>query len=184
MKTLIWNGSPRKNGDTMALIQAFIGALEGEYKLVNTYDCDIKPCIDCRYCVKNNGCAQKDDMQHVYEYIQQCDNILIASPIYFSELTGQLLAITSRLQTYFCARHFRKEKPIEKPKKGGVILVGGGDGDIERPFITAGILLRMMNAKDIVPAVYSWNTDNVPAKDDQKAIKEVKLLAEIFNAKG
>jgi multimeric flavodoxin WrbA len=181
MKTLIFNGSPRKNGDTIALINELLNHLEGEYKLVNAYDCGIKPCIDCRYCVKNNGCAQNDEMQQVYEYIQQCDNILIASPIYFSELTGQLLAITSRLQTYFCARHFRKEKPIEKTKKGGVILVGGGDGDIKRPYDTAAILLRMMYSKDIAAPVYSWDTDNIPAKQDQKAKEEVKQLAEFFN---
>ncbi len=53
-------------------------------------------------------------MQEVYDYIQECDNILIASLIYFSELTGQLLAITSRLQTYFCAKFFRKETTIAK----------------------------------------------------------------------
>ncbi len=56
-------------------------------------------------------------MQETYKYIEECDNILIASPIYFSELTGALLNIGSRLQTYFCARFFRKEKPIKKAKK-------------------------------------------------------------------
>ena len=28
-------------------------------------------------------------MQEIYKYIQECDNIMIASPLYFSELTGQ-----------------------------------------------------------------------------------------------
>jgi len=50
-------------------------------------------------------------------YIQECDNILIASPLYFSELTGKLLDVGSRLQTYFCARFFRNEEPIVKSKK-------------------------------------------------------------------
>lgn len=181
MKTLIFNGSPRKNGDTIALINELINHLDGEYELVNAYDCDIKPCVDCRYCVKNTGCAQNDQMQHVYEYIKQCDNIIIASPVYFSELTGQLLAITSRLQTYFCARHFRKEKPIEKSKKGGVILVGGGDGDIDRAYDTAKILLHMMQSKNIGPRVYSHDTDHIPAKQDLKAMQDVRVLAEFFN---
>lgn len=47
MKTLIFNGSPRKNGDTVGLINEFIKELDGEYKIVNAYYCDIKPCIDC-----------------------------------------------------------------------------------------------------------------------------------------
>jgi len=49
--------------------------------------------------------------------------VLIASPIYFSELTGKLLDVGSRLQTYFCARFFRKEVAVAKPKKGGCLYV-------------------------------------------------------------
>ncbi len=108
MKTLIFIGTPRKNGDTMALVNEFTNQLEGEYKIIDAYDCDIQPCIDCRYCWKNDGCCLNDEMQEVYKYIQECDNILIASPLYFSQLTGQLLAITSRLQTYFVQGIFEK----------------------------------------------------------------------------
>ncbi len=95
MKTLILNGSPRINGD-------------GEYRIVDAYRCNISPCLDCRYCWKSNGCAMNDEMQEIYKYIQECDNILIASPLYFSELTGKLLDVGSRLQTYFSCRGIRK----------------------------------------------------------------------------
>ncbi|HEX2947863.1 MAG TPA: flavodoxin family protein [Clostridia bacterium] len=181
MKTLIFNGSPRKNGDTAALINEFTKHVNGEYKVIEAYCCNIKPCMDCRYCWSNSGCCQNDDMQAVYEYIQDCDNILIASPIYFSELTGQLLAIASRLQTYFCAGYFRKETPILKGKKGGVILTGGGDGSIETAYGTACVLLHHMNAKYIAPVVYSHNTNCIPAKDDVNAMEGTRRLAMIFN---
>lgn len=48
MKTLILNGSPRKEGDTVNLINKVIENLNGEYKIINAYDCEIHPCIDCR----------------------------------------------------------------------------------------------------------------------------------------
>ena len=51
--------------------------------MISAYHCNIKPCVDCRFCWKNDGCAQKDGMQEVYADIQDCDNILIASPVYF-----------------------------------------------------------------------------------------------------
>ncbi len=181
MKTLIFNGSPRKNGDTMDLVNEFINHLDGEYKIIDSYECNIKPCIDCRYCWKNEGCSLNDEMQDVYNYIQECNNILIASPLYFSELTGQLLAVTSRLQTYFCARFFRNDIPIRNKKKGGVILVGGGDGNIEKAYKTACTILRHMNSRDIAPAVYSHNTNNISAKDDVKAMKGSRNLALFFN---
>ncbi|MCM1191975.1 MAG: flavodoxin family protein [Butyrivibrio sp.] len=125
MKTLILNGSPRINGDTSSLIRKITEKNVDEYKIVDAYRCNISPCLDCRYCWKNKGCSINDEMQDVYKYIQECDNILIASPLYFSELTGKLLDVGSRLQIYFCARFFRKEEPIIKSKKGAVILVGG-----------------------------------------------------------
>ena len=181
MKTLIFNGSPRKNGDTMTFINELIKHLDGEYKIINAYYCNIMPCIDCRYCWKNEGCSHNDEMQEVYDYIQECDNILIASPIYFSELTGQLLAITSRLQTYYSARFFRKEVPIVKSKKGGVILVGGGDGHIEGAYDTACTLLHHMNSRNINPVIYCHNTNNIQSKDDDIAMEGAKKLALFFN---
>ena len=133
MKTLIFNGSPRKNGDTMEMIKKLTENLDGEIKIVNAYNSEISPCIDCRYCWKRNGCAIKDGMQEIYDYIQDCDNVVIASPIYFAELSGMLLALGSRLQTYVSAKYMRKETPIAKQKKGAVILAGGGSGGAGAP---------------------------------------------------
>ena len=86
MKTLIFNGSPRKNGNTVSLINRLMELMDGEFKVVDAYRSNISPCMDCRYCWKQPGCAIDDEMQEVYRYIEECDNIVIASPIYFSEL--------------------------------------------------------------------------------------------------
>lgn len=181
MKTLIINGSPRKNGDTIALIDSFTNQLNGSFKMIDAYYCNIKACLDCRYCWTHEGCQIKDEMQELYQYIETCDNILIASPLYFSELSGQLLAVMSRLQTYFASRFFRQVIPINKEKKGGLIIVGGGDGSIEKGFSTGRVLLRHMNAKNIGPLVTSHNTNHLEAKFDSKALDEVSLLAQFFN---
>lgn len=180
MKTLIFNGSPRINGDTSSLVKMITDKIAGEYRIIEAYRCSISPCVDCRYCWKNQGCAIDDEMQEIYGYIQECDNILIASPVYFSELTGKLLDVGSRLQTYFCARSFRKEEPVAKPKKGAVILVGGGDGRIDTAYRTACILLHQMNCYDIHEAVYSHNTNEKAAIDDENAILGVKSILEFF----
>ena len=183
MKTLILNGSPRKNGDTVSLIKKLTSELEGEIKIIDAYRCNISPCIDCRYCWKNSGCAINDEMQEVYKYIEDCDNIVIASPIYFSELTGKLLDVGSRLQTLFCAKYFRKEDLNIKPKKGAVILVGGGDGRIEKPYETACTLLHHMNCYDIYDVVCSFNTNEVPALEDKQAVEGVESVARFLGVK-
>lgn len=181
MKTLIFNGSPRTNGDTESLIKIVTNAVNGEYKIVNAYTCNISPCIDCRFCWKNQGCAIQDEMQEVYTYIQECDNILIASPIYFSELTGKLLDVGSRLQTYFCASFFRKETPIKKPKRGAVILVGGGDGHMNKAYETASTLLHHMNCIEIHSLIASHNTNNRPAIEDEQALVGIESIIQFFN---
>ncbi|MDO4318662.1 MAG: flavodoxin family protein [Lachnospiraceae bacterium] len=181
MKTLILNGSPRRNGDTAFLVGKIIEQIDGEYRIVNAYNSDISPCSDCRYCRKNKGCLVNDEMQEVYSYIQECDNILIASPLYFSELTGKLLDVGSRLQCFFCARFFRKEEPIPKSKKGAVILVGGGDGQIEKAYGTACTLLRHMNCVHIHEAVYSHKTNERPAAEDETALCGIKSIVNFFH---
>ena len=181
MKTLIINGSPRIQGDTESLIHTVRNGITGECKVLDAYRCDISPCIDCRYCWENSGCAIKDEMQEIYDYIQACDNILIASPIYFSELTGKLLDVGSRLQTYFCARFFRKEEPIPKPKKGAVILVGGGDGRMDKAYETACTLLHHMNCYDIHEVVSSHNTNERPAMEDNQAQMGIQSIIRFFS---
>ena len=79
------------------------------------------------------------------------------------------------------ARYFRKEDPGIKPKKGGVILAGGGDGDPARPFSTAKILLRQLNVREIFPLVCSHGTNTLPAAEDASAIAAVGRLAEFLN---
>ena len=180
MKTLIFNGSPRKNGNTASLINKLVSQLDGQVKIVRAYDCNVKPCIDCRYCWKHEGCSIHDEMQEIYDYIHDCDNIVVASPMHFSEISGQLLAVMSRLQTYWSARFFRKEEPIPKEKSGGVIVVGGGNLPVGKAADTARLLLREMNAK-MVSLVYSKHTNDIDSIDDQAVIAGLTEMAAKFN---
>lgn len=180
MKTLIFNGSPRKNGDTAFLIDQLKNSLLGEVKVVCSYRSEIQPCSDCRYCWKSVGCCIDDGMQQVYGDIKEADGIVIASPLYFSELTGSLLSLFSRLQTFYASKRFLKIQQLEKPKIGALILCGGGDGDPGKAEKTARTLFGLMNAKNC-RAVYSLKTDVMPSRNDAEAIRQIKSLAKYFN---
>lgn len=181
MKTLIINGSPRKNGDTVSLINEISRHLNGEILVVNCFESKITPCIDCRECWRNSGCCDQAEWREFQEYMMECDNILIASPIYFSELTGSLLSLVSKTQAFWAARHFRGEALITKTKKGGIILVGGGDGTMNKAEETARTILRHMNCSEIASAVISHNTNKIPAMFDVNAVEGVRRLADYFN---
>ena len=181
MKTLIINGSPRKCGETVSLINKLTEQLSGEYKILNAYYTSISPCVDCRYCWSNDGCAINDEMTEIYDYIEICDNVVIASPIYFSQSTGKLLDVCSRFQTYFAAKHFRNKVPLPKAKKGAVILVGGGDGNPQKAYDTLCGILRHINVTDIYSLVGSFNTNELPATEDIQALKNINELIEFLN---
>lgn len=180
MKTLIINGSPRKGGDTEVLINEFVKHIEGEVKIVGRKD-DISPCVDCRYCWKHPGCAVKDGMQEVYEYLIECDNVVLASPIWFSSLSGPLLDIASRFQTNFNG-WFRRGEKIPVDKNGVIILVGAQPGTETEPEKNALTILRNMYAdRRRVMVIKAMNTDEVPAGEDAAAIAHVRAAAERLN---
>ena len=95
--------------------------------------------------------------------------------------TASLLDVGSRLQTYFCAKFFRKEKPIAKSKRGAVVLVGGGDGNMKKPYETACTLLHHMNCYNIHEVVFSHNTNVRPAIEDEQVLNGIHSIIEFFN---
>ena len=181
MKTLIVNGSPRKNGDTAALIKALTQHLHGEVWEASAHYDNISPCVDCRMCWQNPGCAIDDDMQEVYRYLQDCDNVVLASPIWFSALSGPMMNMASRLQTYFAAGHFRGESSGLTPKRGVLLLAGAEPGTEKPAMATAHTVLKLMNALPCVATVTSMRTDQTPAAEDKVAMAEAKAAAELLN---
>lgn len=178
MKTLIFNGSPKKNGDTVALLNILKTEIDGKINQIDTYFCNIKPCVDCRYCWEHPSCSIKDEMQNVFSLIDKADNIVIASPIYFSELSGSLLSALSRLQYLYVSKHFRNDNILTKKKRNGIIILsGGGDGSPKKAEDTATCLLHHMGA-EVIGTVCSHDTNSVSAKDDKRAVAEIKAIAE------
>lgn len=183
MQTLIFQGSPRRDGDTVALVTLLQSALSGKSKVIRAYDGDISPCVDCRACWRHAGCAIGDGWQEVDALLRRCDSVVIASPIYFSELTGPLLSVLSRLQQYYCAKAFRGEAFPFAGKRGGLLLVGGGDGNAERAEQTAITLLHQMGCREIFPTILCHNTNRTPAVDEPGVAEKITELARFLEQK-
>ncbi|MBM7868561.1 multimeric flavodoxin WrbA [Clostridium pascui] len=123
MKILGINGSPRKNWNTDILINK---SLEGaksqgaEAEIIHLYDLKFKGCISCFACKQINGksygkCAVKDDLASVFEKIEKADALILGSPIYFGEVTGEMRSFLERL--FFQYLVYDKERTILMPKK-------------------------------------------------------------------
>ncbi len=178
MKTLLVNGSPRPHGNTAELLERLAEGLPGETVLLQAYDPRFGHCTDCRWCWQHEGCAIDDGFQAVYRLLDEVDAVVLGSPLYFSEVTGGLLNFGSRLQTYYAAKYKRDQPVTLKPKRGGLILVGGGDStDLTKARSTARTLLKLMNAP-LAGEAASLHTDDLPALQDAGALEQLAALAQ------
>jgi hypothetical protein len=91
---VVLSGSPRKDGNTARLVDAFIeGATSAgkETLLFRVAGLNIGGCRGCQYCFKNQGvCIQKDDMQPILDALRQADALVLASPVYYFGVTAQI----------------------------------------------------------------------------------------------
>lgn len=123
MNILVWNGSPRANGNTAAMVKAFVeGANENGHNITVVDICrkKIAGCLGCEYChTKGNGrCIQQDDMQEIYPILEEAEMIVLASPIYYYSFAGQLQCAINRIYALDQPKHL---------KKAALILSSGSD---------------------------------------------------------
>lgn len=101
MKIVVLNGSPRKTGNTTVLVNSFCdGAKESDHEIIvlPVSDKNIAPCKGCNACMKNGGvCVQKDEMKEVYDVLKEAECIVVATPLYFYGISGQLKCLIDRL---------------------------------------------------------------------------------------
>ena len=105
MNVIAVNGSPRKDFNTGTLLKwAVDGALSkgATAEIVHLYDLNYKGCISCFNCKLKNGksygrCSVKDDLEPVLRKIEEADALILGSPIYFSNVTGQMRCFIERL---------------------------------------------------------------------------------------
>jgi multimeric flavodoxin WrbA len=98
---VVLSGSPRKGGNTDMLVDAFIDGAEStghNVTLFRVADMNIGGCLGCGHCFEEKGvCIQKDDMPLVLDTLRKADVLVLASPIYYWSVTGQLKLAIDRM---------------------------------------------------------------------------------------
>jgi multimeric flavodoxin WrbA len=105
MKVLGFNGSPRKKGNTEALVEAVLrgAASKGaETRLVNLNELNVKGCQGCDVCKKKIGaCVQKDDLSPLLQEMKGADAIVLGTPIYWYHVSAQFKMLVDRLYCFY-----------------------------------------------------------------------------------
>ncbi|WNY24603.1 flavodoxin family protein [Methanolapillus millepedarum] len=105
MHAIAINASPRKNHNTATILKhALDGAASAgaTVETIHLYDLNYKGCTSCFACKrkddKNPGhCAMKDDLTPILEKIRDADVLLLGSPIYIWDVTGEMRSFMERL---------------------------------------------------------------------------------------
>lgn len=98
-KVLILSGSPRKGGNSDLLCDEFArGAQEAGHfvEKIRVQDLKISGCLACYGCRGTGVCVQKDDMAQLLEKMIAADVIVLATPVYFYSLDGQVKTMIDR----------------------------------------------------------------------------------------
>ena len=99
-KILIISSSPRKGGNSDTLCDRFaLGAAEvgSEVTKIRLAEKNIAYCTGCCACDKGKECPINDDMKDIFPLVLEADYIVLATPVYFYCVCGQMKTFLDRL---------------------------------------------------------------------------------------
>jgi multimeric flavodoxin WrbA len=132
MKIIALLGSPRPESNSTILAKAFLDACQDRGATVEAYFLNKMHYQGCQACMscktKTEACILADDLTPVYEAIRQADVLVIVSPVYFGDLSGQLKTAFDRFYAYLDA-NFASRLPAGKQ---GVFIFTQGNPDEEQ----------------------------------------------------
>lgn len=130
VRVLAFAGSPRRGGNTDALLAAAVeGAAEGGARVErhDLYALTIAPCRHCGGCAAGQGvCVVRDDMAALYEPLRAAERIIIAAPIFFMSVPAQVKAMIDRCQPLWVRRHLGLPVSTAPGPRAGLFLSVAG----------------------------------------------------------
>lgn len=134
------------------------------------------------FLLEEKECVIKDGMQDIYQKLEEADNIVLASPMYFHSITGRMKALIDRFQVYW-AGHVRQDMPKKMLRKGAILMVGGAPS-FENQFLGGEIVLKnLLNdlSTECLGQVCLPNSDRDSLETRKDIADQVAALAEKMN---
>lgn len=128
MKVLLINGSPRAKGNTALALKEMekIFAGEGiETELIHIGNKEVRGCIACGGCAGTGKCVFDDIVNETAPKFEECDGLVVGSPVYYASANATLVAFLTRL---FYSTHF------DKTMKVGACVVAARRGGLSATF--------------------------------------------------
>ena len=104
MTIIALQGSLRKKGNTNRVLDEMIKGAEDNGHEVKKYflqELDIAPCSGCEICANGKDCRYEDDGAEIINQLAEGAGVILASPIYFGQMTAQAKTIVDRFYSIF-----------------------------------------------------------------------------------
>jgi multimeric flavodoxin WrbA/protein-tyrosine-phosphatase len=126
-------GSPRKKGNTSFLLSTFMTAAEkfgARTHVIDVTRKEVIPCKEYTVCEKKGYCPIEDDVKdEIYPLLREAELVVVATPIFFYNMTSQLKAVVDRCQMFWARKYRLKLKdPGAKMRRGFLLAVGATRG--------------------------------------------------------
>ena len=128
MKILLLNGSPRANGNTALALGEMekVFADQGiETELIHIGHRDIRSCVACGRCNELGRCVFDDLVNEIAPKFEDCDGLVVGSPVYYASANATLVAFLTRL--FYST-------PFDKTMKVGASVVAARRGGLSSTF--------------------------------------------------
>ncbi|MCI8320503.1 MAG: flavodoxin family protein [Dorea sp.] len=173
MKVLLINGSPRTEGNTYTALYEMekVFKEEGiETEILQVGNKDIRGCVACGSCAKNGKCVFDDLVNEAAPKFEECDGIVVGSPVYYASANATLVAFLDRL---FYSTGF------DKTMKVGASVVAARRGGLSATFDELNKYFTI-SGMPVASSQY-WNSihGRTPgeAKEDAEGLQTMRVLA-------
>lgn len=122
-KVLLLNGSPKADGCTATALKEMIKIFDEERietEIIHVGNKDIRGCVSCGYCEKNDKCVVNDLVNEVAPKFETADGLVVGSPVYYGSPNGTILSFMDRLfySTSF-SKHMKVGAAVVSCRRGG-----------------------------------------------------------------
>ncbi len=179
MHILAFNGSPRKKGNTSAIIAAILegarskGAQTTEVRL---HDINLKGCMGCLSCRKKIGyCKQQDDLSPYLQAIKSSDGIVIGCPIYMYRISGQMKLLVDRIYSLYANRPDGGYDSMVPPGKTYALIISQGAPNPDQYKKSINYLAGMTGSglgMEEVGRIIHVSSEEKPAEKNKDLLKE------------
>lgn len=173
MKVLLINGSPRTEGNTYTALYEMekVFKEEGiETEILQVGNKDVRGCVACGSCAKNGKCVFDDLVNEAAPKFEECDGIVVGSPVYYASANATLVAFLDRL---FYSTGFYKTMKV------GASVVAARRGGLSATFDELNKYFTI-SGMPVASSQY-WNSihGRTPgeAKEDAEGLQTMRVLA-------